>query len=384
MRKVEKEKQFDILICGGGASGLLLAHALIQDSFFASFSIGLIEKEEKTTNDRTWCYWETGTGDWDQVASKRWSKAKVKATGFESNFQLDPYAYKMIRGLDFYNTVYDTLKEAKNCTLIYDEILELIPNKKNTSVRTKNSTYTSAKVFSSLPNNAHLNQTKYPVLQQHFVGWFVQTENPIFDPETIVFMDFDLPQKNNTRFMYVLPFSAHEALVEYTLFSKDLLETSEYETAIDDYLKANNAGNVEIKEKEAGSIPMTAYNFEQHNHANLLHIGTVGGWTKASTGFTFQKSVRKIKRLVEFLKNEKPLYQFNRFSKFNFFDMLFLDVLAKHNKDGHRLFTRMFQKNSPQRIFTFLDERTNWRQEVLLMSSFPVGRFLTALIRRIF
>ena len=50
-------------------------------------------------------------------------------------------------------------------------------------------------------------------------------------------MDFDLPQKQETRFMYLLPFSPNEALVEYTLFSKDLLEDEEYETAINDYLK---------------------------------------------------------------------------------------------------------------------------------------------------
>ena len=96
-------------------------------------------------------------------------------------------------------------------------------------------------------------------------------------------MDFEVPQKNNTRFMYVLPFSKHEALVEYTLFSKDLLEDKEYESAIQAYLEDKKAGEVSIVEKEKGSIPMTAYDFSQHNTANLLHIGTAGGWTKAQT-----------------------------------------------------------------------------------------------------
>ena len=36
--------------------------------------------------------------------------------------------------------------------------------------------------------------------------------------------------------MYVLPFSYTEALVEYTLFSKDLLEDKEYEDEIKQYL----------------------------------------------------------------------------------------------------------------------------------------------------
>jgi lycopene beta-cyclase len=64
--------------------------------------------------------------------------------------------------------------------------------------------------------------------------------------------------------------------------------------------------------------------------------------------------------------------------------MLFLDVLAKYNSEGSKLFSRMFQRNTPQRIFQFLDEKTSYKQEVLLMSSFPIGRFVKALFKRIF
>ena len=197
-------------------------------------------------------------------------------------------------------------------------------------------------------------------------------------------MDFDLDQKNNTRFMYVLPFSPTEALVEYTLFSKDLLKDEEYEAEITKYLNQRKAGKVSVTATEKGSIPMTAYNFDQHNSSHLMHIGTAGGWTKASTGFTFQKSQEKINALIEFLKKEKALDQFPQRNKFNFYDMLFLDVLAKYNGEGSELFSRMFQRNTPQRIFQFLDEKTSYRQEVLLMSSFPIGRFVKALFKRVF
>jgi lycopene beta-cyclase len=57
-------------------------------------------------------------------------------------------------------------------------------------------------------------------LLQHFVGWEIEAESEIFNPERAVFMDFDLPQKNGVTFMYVLPFSKKRALVEYTLFSR--------------------------------------------------------------------------------------------------------------------------------------------------------------------
>ena len=58
-----------------------------------------------------------------------------------------------------------------------------------------------------------------------------------------------------------------------------------------------------VVEKEAGSIPMTGYNFSKHNKSTLLHIGTSGGWTKASTGFTFKKSTNKIENLILYLNH---------------------------------------------------------------------------------
>ena len=72
------------------------------------------------------------------------------------------------------------------------------------------------------------NQDKYPVLQQHFVGWFIKTKQAAFDPEKVLFMDFDIPQRNETRFLYVLPLDQYNALVEYTLFSEKLLKQEEY------------------------------------------------------------------------------------------------------------------------------------------------------------
>ena len=81
-----------------------------------------------------------------------------------------------------------------------------------------------------------LEQKKYPVLQQHFLGWTITTPTPTFKADEIVFMDFDIPQKNTTQFMYILPFSPNKALVEYTLFSPQLLEKSAYEKALKEYL----------------------------------------------------------------------------------------------------------------------------------------------------
>ena len=382
---MENKNHFDYIICGGGASGLMLMRALCFDPFFDKKKILLLEKESKNTNDRTWCFWEEKESDWESILYKSWDFADFKAAGVDKSINLNPYKYKMIRGIDFYKKIYEELAQKSNITLINQEIIDVVDKKNHGLVRTNNESYIGDKVFSSLPNNLHLeNKNKFPVLNQHFIGWFVKTEHPIFKPDTIQFMDFDLPQKGNTRFMYVLPFSENEALLEYTLFSEDLLENEEYETAIKDYLSQKNAGEFSIEDKEQGAIPMTAYPFWKSNTPNIMHIGTAGGWTKASTGFTFQKTMRKTNEVVAFLKQDKALNTLIQKNRFWFYDLLFLDVLSKHNEKGHLLFSLMFKENKTDRIFKFLDEQTSFLEEIKIMMSFPAGLFVKALWKRMF
>ena len=82
---VEKNKRFDIIICGGGAAGLLLANALSNETAFKHLHIAIIEKEEKNTNDRTWCFWEEGEGKWDEIYLTPGEKHSLKQKDIAPN-----------------------------------------------------------------------------------------------------------------------------------------------------------------------------------------------------------------------------------------------------------------------------------------------------------
>ena len=132
---------------------------------------------------------------------------------------------------------------------------------------------------------------------------------------------------------------------------------------------------------------MSSFPFDQFNTPSLLNIGTAGGWTKASTGFTFMNTSRNVSKVVSFLKTGKPLNHFNIKNRFWFYDLLFLDVLSKYNSQGSKLFERMFNKNSPLTIFRFLDEKTSFVEELKIASSFSLRQiswFLRALVKRLF
>ena len=221
-------------------------------------------------------------------------------------------------------------------------------------------------------------------MRQHFIGWFIKTEQEVFNPEKAVFMDFSVAQKGNTRFMYVLPTSKTEALVEYTLFSKDLLERKEYENEIQHYIEKLGILNYEIVEKEKGNIPMTCYPFWELNTKNTVNIGSAGGWTKASTGFTFSNSDKQSSKLVAFLQTQNDFRQFYKKTKFWYYDLLFIDVLYKRNDLGSSVFSDLFKNGNPALIFKFLNEETLFSEDLKIMLKCPKVPFIKALLHNVF
>ncbi|MBV7268651.1 lycopene cyclase family protein [Winogradskyella luteola] len=377
--------KYDYIILGAGASGLMLAYRISQDAFFDGKSVLIIDKIKDKGNDRTWCFWENGDGEWDGLLTKTWAKIFFGSDNYSKEIDISPYNYKMIRSNDFYKSLWESINVNKNITFLKDEVDSFTALKYGVQVITKKGSYIGAKLFNSIPDSeVYETQKEYPVLQQHFVGWFVKTKEDMFDDSLATFMDFTVEQNGNTRFMYVLPTDKKTALFEYTLFSKDLLQLTDYETSIKEYLSQKGISNFEVIEKEKGSIPMTSFKFNQLNSKHVLNIGTAGGWTKASTGYTFRNTSKKTKELVSFLKQGNDLSKFYKKSKFWFYDLIFLDVLDHHNNEGAALFSSMFKKANIKTIFKFLNEESTWSEDLKIILSVPPKRFIQAFFKRLF
>ncbi len=355
---------------------------MANDAWFDDKSILIIDKEIKNQNDRTWCFWEEPNGEFDSILSKKWEKAFIGNQDFQQSFSMYPYLYKMIRSRDFYKLVFDIISSKSNFTFEKDEILSWKTIEDSVEVQGKNQVYTSNFLLNSFFDvDPILNQKKYPYLKQHFIGWFIKTKTEIFDDSEVKFMDFTIEQNRNTRFMYVLPTSKTAALFEYTLFSEDLLEKSVYEKAIQNYLQNLGITDYEIVEKEAGNIPMTCYPFHQQNSERILFIGMSGGWTKASTGFTFFNSKKQSKKLIAFLKSNQNLTQYHQKNRYWLYDLILLEVLHQNNEMGAQLFGTLFQKNSIQDIFRFLNEEGTILSDIKIMLTLPQWLFIKATFR---
>ena len=377
-------QHYHYIFTGSGLSAMMTVYEMILSGTFQDKTILLLDENPKKTNDRTWCFWDSNTIFPNQVSTK-WNSAWFKNIAFERKLNLDPYQYKMVKGLDFYNLIFDLISKQKNIHFVNQKVLDFEELGSHCIVKTASENYTCNKIFNSIFNpNLVKSQTKYPLLQQHFVGWFIKSKEEVFDKETATFMDFSVEQKGNTRFMYVLPTSSTEALLEYTWFSKELRALSESENEIQNYIQKLGITEYEIVEKEQGNIPMTCYPFWKNNTKNILNIGSAGGWTKASTGYTFKNTTKKAKQLISFLEDNSDFRKFQKRDKFWFYDLLLLDILDKKNHLGSTIFSSMFQKGNATVIFKFLDEETTFLEDLKVIWKCPKGLFVKALFSRIF
>lgn len=80
-------------------------------------------------------------------------------------------------------------------------------------------------------------------IYQSFIGWTIQLNKPLFDVDTFRMMDFNIEQDNSTQFVYVLPFTSSQALVEITRFGSDLIQKQSAEQNLHHYIK-EQFGNI--------------------------------------------------------------------------------------------------------------------------------------------
>ena len=373
---------YDYLIVGGGAAGLSLAYHISQEPRLASKKVLLLEPEAKDQNDRTWSFWTDKPTLFDAIAVRTWSKAAFRAPGFERVFELGPYRYRTVRGLDFYQFVRTALVGNSQFTLVQTAVDKLESRADAVVAHTPSGGYQARYAFDSRPPQVVPRPDKHRYLLQHFVGWEVETDIDAFDPEVVEFMDFRGEQQQEPRFMYVLPFTARRALIEYTLFSASPLPKVEYEAALRDYLvNTLKISDYKVEAEEVGAIPMSDHPLPARVGGRVFNLGTRAGRAKPSTGYAFARIQAHAARLVAALAatGQPPRDPTGDRWQFRLFDTMLLDIMQRRGESVRDIFRELFERNPVERIFRFLDEQTSWADSLRLMNSVSPAPFLRSI-----
>ena len=284
-------REFDYIIIGGGCAGLSLAYELEVNDRLKEKTLAIIETREEYKRDKTWSFWKMFDHNFEDCVIKSWNNFTINTSEGFHELSNKSFPYQSINSEKFYKKINSKLRLNPNVSFF----------KNLNEINLENSL-----VFNSV-FEGELDKSK---LWQHFQGIEIETSKNIFDDEIVNLMDFNCDQKNDVHFFYTLPFSKNKALIETTWLS-DLEDQHlmDYDLQLENYIK-NNLGikSYKINFIEKGAIPLFYPSF--NNDKKTINIGSAGGMTRLSTGYTFLniqehskyivKNIDKIEKLREY------------------------------------------------------------------------------------
>ncbi|NYI03593.1 lycopene cyclase family protein [Allostreptomyces psammosilenae] len=382
-----------VAVVGAGAAGLSLAAGLAGLPEGRRPRLTVLEApagRAGASPERTWCFWERAEGELDALLAARWDAVEVvDASGRAHGGPVAPLAYKMLRSRD-HRRALDARLEAAGARCLQAWVREVAdaPDGRSAVVRGRDAAGRAVRVvadwvFDSRPPAAPgAPPAGRAALVQHFTGWFVRTGRNAFVPSSARLMDLRVPQPaRGVAFVYVLPLSPRAALVEYTEFTPSPLPPGDHRAALRRYAReVLRLPPFEVTGAERGAIPMTDLPFPRRAGRRVFRIGTAGGATRPSTGYTFSGARRQAAEVVAALvAGREPLPPVPYPRRHLWMDAALLHGLAAGRLDGADFFAGLFRRNPPERLLRFLDGGTSPAEELAVGLTVPTVPMLSTL-----
>lgn len=373
----------DFLFVGGGASATLLLLSMEKNGLLADNKVVVIDPDFKLKNDKTFCFWTNKSEQPSLLCapfiSKEWNSFRGQQEKIETEKTL---SYCMVKSSDLYAEMNRMISQY-GISRSHETVEQLIETAGGVQVVTNQHSHHARFVFDSRPPQFLSPQANEHHLHQSFLGYFIHCDNQNTIAEAVDLMDFNVSQAGETQFFYVLPFDAHNMLVELTRFGKEVINEENATVLLDEYI-VKRFGTYQVLEKERGNIPMSTAGMNVPSQPNVFPIGARAGAIKPSTGYAFKKMMEQATAIsTSLLAQTVPVIP-NKKNRFQLYDRLLLAILSNKPHLGKKIFQQLFSKNSTALVLRFLDEKSTFKEELSLFSSLPTLTFLQAFFNDIF
>ncbi|HWO65037.1 MAG TPA: lycopene cyclase family protein [Umezawaea sp.] len=372
-----------VVIAGGGLSGLSLAgHLALEPRWHEG--VVVVDDGSRPLGTIAWSSWTDRSNVLDAAVSSRFDRVRVHVDGRTRTLPLGRYRYQVVRGTDLGRVVHALTKPLAHFEFRHGHVDDVVGPSGRTRAVVDGERVEARWVFDSV-----LGPPEPPPVDALLVfrGQRVVAEWPVFDPEVPTLFDFRTAQAECASFVYVLPFSPTEALVEHTSFASPcgpLPGADAQRAALAEYLEeVLRAGACSVSHEEGAVLPLSA-DTTPRRRGDVLTIGTPAGMVKAGTGYSYQRVQRDSAAVVRSLVEHGHPFDLPAVStRHRVFDGALLDVVTREPHQLERAFAALFRGTSAEPALRFLDERSSIGLESRLFAGMPVGTYLKAVGRRL-
>ena len=359
-------KIYKAAIIGLGPSGLAVNKILYGDS---SSEIIAFENEDINNRDNFFGFWLT---DWmepfENIIEKKWHKWTIGDKKINITHASSDKPYCVISFKKWKNYCLDTKNklEIKN-----KKVIQYFSEKNYFKIITSdNNEYYAEKIYDSRST-----KEKKGELIQHFFGMNITVKDKTFNENKLTLMHFT-KEKNLLHFMYILPFSHNQALVESTVFSQEVFKSSWYKEKISDYLNLINISKFKENGTEKGIIPMFFAEEKNSPSPNIFNIGIRGGACKPSTGYAFSFLIKQIQLLKNSNKNYVKTHKFLERKM----DKIFVNFLKNNNENG-KSFIKLASGLNGNEFQSFMMGESNLLTKLKIIKSMPKLPFIKEIFK---
>jgi len=282
-----KERDYDVIIAGGGLAGTLAAYRLRQ--LHPAMRLLLLEGSTQLGGNHTWSFHDTDIAP----EARAWIAPFVAHRWPQQQVRFPKYTRMLALG---YNTVFAEILHRTAISLLGESVRfeaavrAIGPHRVELA---NGEELCGACVIDARGLGAVDGLT---LAYQKFVGLEVRFDRPHGQPYPII-MDATAAQHDGYRFVYTLPYADDRMLIEDTYYSDTPdLDLPALEQRCDDYARTRGWTIAEIRRREKGVLPVvlggSADAILAQKPAGVPAIGVRGGFFHHTTSYSFPFAVR--------------------------------------------------------------------------------------------